>query len=57
MERSKGDRPAVVAAPTGDDDGGGDDRALIRLMLALTPEQRLQGLIVAAAFFRSARHA
>lgn len=32
-----------------------DDRALIRRMLALTPDERLEGLVRAAAFFRSAR--
>ncbi len=34
---------------------GSGDRALIQRQLALTPEQRLQGLAQAAAFFRSAR--
>ena len=54
MERSQEDRHVAVA---NDDHGGGDDRALIRRMLALTPEQRLQGLVQASAFFRSARRA
>jgi hypothetical protein len=32
-----------------------DERALIRRMLDLTPEQRIIGLVKAAAFFAAAR--
>lgn len=33
----------------------GDDRALILRMLELSPEERLQGLVQAAAFFAAAQ--
>lgn len=50
----KGDEGATVAdRPTGG--AAGDDRVLIQRMLELTPEQRLLGLVRAAAFFGDAR--
>lgn len=51
---SKADEAATVAdRPT--EGAAGDDRVLIQRMLELTPEQRLLGLVRAAAFFRGAR--
>ena len=51
---TEGEGTARVAdRPT--DGVDGDDRVLIQRMLELTPEQRLIGLVQAAAFFQDAR--